>query len=154
MYFQNKNFAPPFFSKTIFFENSHVSEGALRISLRVIDNVLTFSESGNTTRTKHDEEREPSGTHTYALLRSQSYPSYTRVSLKRFYSVPFPTLSLSLSLVRLSPAITRTLQLIVSERCRTLFEISSYVSFGIIRDNLNLRHLPHEFTSMPIDCFR
>lgn len=62
---------------------------------------------------------------------------YTRLSEEvLFRAVPDPSGS-SLSL-----AITPALQLIVSEGCRTLFEISFYVSSGIIRDNLNLRHLP------------
>lgn len=36
------------------------------------------------------------------------------------------------------------------EGCRALYEISFYVSFRIIRDNLNLRHLPLQFTPMPL----
>jgi len=80
-------------------------------------------------------------------LRSQSYPSYARLSEEVLFRAVLNPLA------RLSPAITPALQLIVSEGCRTLFEISSYVSFGIIRDNLNLRHLPREFTSVPIDRF-
>lgn len=80
---------------------------------------------------------------------SRSYPSYTHAPLKRFYSSP-PFLQPSSSPPH--PAITPGLtQLIVSEgvECRTLFEISSCVSRRIIRDNLNLRHLPREFTPMP-----